>query len=173
MNPILKSQKVSLSEQLEMKSLDIIFDSAQGKLQFQSDQWNSIDQKNAIVIAIYGIILAIFLTGGISDVFGAHKKIYLIVWLIAVVVGIVCNLLSLRPRDIDVPPKIDVLIDKYLNNEIADTKANILSKMQESISRNDGIMKKKAALMSFSINICLPIAFAFSAVAVFLKIWKG
>jgi hypothetical protein len=173
MNLILKSQKARLSELTELKSLDIIFDSAQNKLQFQSDQWNSIDQKNAIVIAIYGIILAIFLNGGISDVFGAHRKIYLIVWLITVVAGIVCNLVSLRPRDIDMPPKIDTLIDKYLKNEFADTKANLLSKMQESISRNDGIMKKKAELMSFSINICLPIALAFSVVAVFLKILKG
>jgi len=156
-----------------LKSLNIIFESAQSKLQFQSDQWNSIDQKNAIIIAIYGIILAIFLTGCISDVFGAHKKIYLTAWLVTVVVGIVCNLLSLWPRDIDMPPKIDTLIDKFLNNEISDTKANMLSKMQESISRNDGIMKMKAKLMSISTILCLPISLAFSVAAVFLKIWKG
>lgn len=165
---------MSLSEEnKELKSLDIIFGSAQDKLQFQSDQWNSIDQKNAIVIAVYGIILAIFLAGGITDVFVVYKKLLLNIWLITVVVGIACNLLSLRPRDIDIPPKIDSLIDKYLNKEIADTKAIMLSSMNKSISKNDGIMGKKAALMSFSINICLPIALGFSVVAVFLKILKG
>ena len=165
---------MSQSEQnKELKSLDLIFDCAQSKLQFHSDQWNSIDQKNAIVIAIYGIILAIFLTGGIADVFGAYRKIFLIIWLCTVVVGMVCNLLSIRPRNIDVPPKIDSLIDKYLNNEIADTKAIMLSRMRNSISGNDVIMEKKAALMSFSIKICLPIALGFSVVAVFLNILKG
>ncbi|WP_304511773.1 hypothetical protein [Desulfobacula sp.] len=165
---------MSLSEEnKELKSLDIIFDSAQNKLQFQSDQWNSIDQKNAIVIAIYGIILAIFLTGGITDVFVIYKKTLLNIWLFTLVVGMACNLLSLKPKDIDIPPKIDSLIDKYLNKEIADTKAIILSSMNKSISRNDGIMRKKTALMSFSINICLPIALGFSVVAVFLKILKG
>jgi len=160
-------------ESKELKSLDLIFDCAQNKLQFQSDQWNSIDQKNAIVIAVYGIILAIFLAGGITDVFVVYKKTLLNIWLFTVVVGIACNLLSLRPRIIDVPPKIDSLIDKYLNKEIADSKAIILSSMNKSISKNDGIMKEKAALMSFSINICLPIALGFSVVAVFLKTLKG
>ena len=160
-------------ENKELKSLDIIFDSAQNKLQFQSDQWNSIDQKNAIVIAVYGIILAIFLAGGITDVFVIYKMLLLNIWLFAVVVGIACSLLSLRPRVIDMPPKIDSLIDKYLNKETADTKAIMLSSMNKSILKNDGIMKKKVALMSFSINICLPIALGFSVVAVFLKILKG
>ena len=69
---------MSQSEQnKELKSLDLIFDCAQSKLQFQSDQWNSIDQKNAIVLAVYGIILAIFLAGGVADVFGANKKLLL------------------------------------------------------------------------------------------------
>lgn len=160
-------------ENKELKSLDIIFDSAQNKLQFQSDQWNSIDQKNAIVIAVYGIILAIFLAGGITDVFVIYKMLLLNIWLFAVVVGIACSLLSLRPRVLDMPPKIDSLIDKYLNKETADTKAIMLSSMNKSILKNDGIMKKKVALMSFSINICLPIALGFSVVAVFLKILKG
>jgi hypothetical protein len=164
---------MSLSEESkELKSLDIIFDSAQNKLQFQSDQWNSIDQKNAIMIAVYGIILAIFLASGITDVF-IYKKLLLNIWLFTVVVGIACSLLSLRPRDIDIPPKIDSLIDKYLNKEIADTKAIMLSSMNKSISRNDGVMRKKTALMSFSINICLPMALGFSVVAVFLRILKG
>lgn len=160
-------------ENKELKSLDIIFDSAQNKLQFQSDQWNSIDQKNAIVIAVYGIILAIFLAGGITDVFVIYKMLLLNIWLFAVVVGIACSLLSLRPRVIDIPPKINSLIDKYLNKKTADTKAIMLSSMNKSILKNDGIMKKKVALMSFSINICLPIALGFSVVAVFLKILKG
>lgn len=103
---------MSLSEQnKELKSLDLIFDCAQSKLQFQADQWSSIDQKNAIVLAVYGIILAIFLAGGIADVFGANKKLLLNIWLFTIVVGIACNLLSLRPRDIDIPPKIDSLIN--------------------------------------------------------------
>ena len=160
-------------ENKELKSLDIIFNSAQNKLQFQSDQWNSIDQKNAIVIAVYGIILAIFLAGGISEVFVVYKKLLLNIWLLTVAVGIACSLLSLRPRYIDMPPKIDSLIDKYLSKEIADTKAIMLSSMNKSISQNNGIMGKKTMLMSFSINICLPIALGFSVVAVFLKILKG
>jgi len=165
---------VSQSEnEIELKSLDIVFDSAQGKLQFQSDQWNSIDQKNAIVLAVYGIILAIFLAGGVTNAFVMHKKIVLNAWLFTVIVGMACNLISLMPRDIDMPPKIDSLIDKYLNKNISDTKAVMLSSMRESISKNDGIMKKKSALMSFSINICLPIALGFSVIAVFLKILKG
>lgn len=166
--------KLSQSEQnKELKSLDLIFDCAQSKLQFQSDQWNSIDQKNAIVLAVYGIILAIFLAGGVADVFGANKKLLLNICLFTIVVGMACNLLSLRPRYIDIPPKIVSLIDKYLNKEIYDTKAIVLSNMNQSISKNDEIIRKKTAMMSFSINICLPIALGFSVVAVFLKILKG
>ncbi len=39
-------------------SLDEIFELAKEKLRFQSEQWNVIDSKNAIVLAAYGIILA-------------------------------------------------------------------------------------------------------------------
>ena len=157
----------------ELKGLDLIFGCAQSKLQFQSDQWNSIDQKNAIVLAVYGIILAIFLAGGVANVFGANKKLLLSIWLLTIVVGMVCNLLSLRPKDIDIPPKIDSLIDKYLNKEISDTKTTMLSNMNQSISKNDEIIRKKTVMMSFSVNICLPMALGFSVLAVFLKIFKG
>ena len=49
-------------EEKPFKSLDIILDLAREKLHFQSEQWNSIDQKNAIVLAVYGIILAFVTT---------------------------------------------------------------------------------------------------------------
>ena len=58
-----------MSEANKFQSLDIAYDSARDKLKFQSEQWNSIDQKNAVVLAVYGIILAVFLAGGILDVF--------------------------------------------------------------------------------------------------------
>lgn len=157
----------------DLKGLDLVFDCVQTKIQSQSEQWNSIDNKNSIVIAIYGIILAIFLTSGISDVFGEHKKMFLFTWLLIITVGMACNLISLFPKPIDIPPKIDTLIDKYLNEEVSRTKAVMLSTMRESISENEDKIKKKTAQMSFSINICLPIALLFSVSAVFLNIMKG
>ena len=44
------------------KSLNLIFDLAREKLQSQSDHWRAIDQKNAIIIAVYGILLAMVAT---------------------------------------------------------------------------------------------------------------
>ncbi len=44
------------------KSLDLIFDLAREKLQSQSDHWRAIDQNNAIIIAVYVILLAMVAT---------------------------------------------------------------------------------------------------------------
>ena len=63
----------------KLPSLDLIFDLARDKLHFQSEQWNAIDQKNAIVLAVYGIILAIF-SGADASVFTEFRTLILAAW---------------------------------------------------------------------------------------------
>jgi len=82
----------------EFPSLDLIFELAREKLHFQSEQWNAIDSKNAIVLAVYGIILAIFLNIDVKY-FLVYRGYVLLAWLAIIITGMVCSILSLRPRN--------------------------------------------------------------------------
>ena len=160
---------MSLSEQNRFQSLDIAYSSAQDKLKFQSEQWNAVDQKNSVVLAVYGIIMAVFLAGGIKTAFIIYRKTIIGIWLLSIVSGMVCSLISLRPKVLDMPPKIDTIIDKYLHGDIDDTKKNLLSSMIESIKKNNDVIKRKSLLLSCSINSLLPISLGITAIAIFLN----
>lgn len=157
----------------ELKSLSIVFSAAQEKLRFQSDQWNAVDQKNAVILAVYGITLAVFFASGVADVFSIYKVPILILWWAGIVIGIICNYWSLRPRDFDMPPALDALIDNYLKAEPDQIALQLLSKMKESKDKNDVIIREKTKFMSFSIQWCLPVALGFSVIAVFIKLLRG
>ncbi|MFX0195302.1 MAG: hypothetical protein ACFFCW_04190 [Candidatus Hodarchaeota archaeon] len=159
-----------MSETPAFQSLDIAFNSAQDKLRFQSEQWNSIDQKNAVVLAVYGIMMAVFLASDVGDAFIVYRKTILIAWMSAIVSGMLCSLVSLRPKTIDMPPKIDVLISEYLNADAVFTKKIILSGMKRSIGMNSKVLKRKTRMLSFSIEFFLPVSLGISAVAIFINL---
>ena len=163
-----------MSEEDRFQSLDIAYNCTQEKLKFQSEHWNSIDQKNAIVLAVYGIIMAVFLTSDIGDAFIVYKKPILIVWMAAIVFGMLFSLISLWPKDFDMPPNINTLLSKYIHSKADDTKKMMLSSMKNSIEMNDKILKKKTRLLSFSIKCFLPLSLGISAMAIFINlILKG
>jgi hypothetical protein len=43
------------------------------KLKFQSEQWNAVEQKNSVVLAVYGIIMAVFLAGDAESAFTTYQ----------------------------------------------------------------------------------------------------
>ena len=157
------------NKQQRFPSLDLVFELAKEKLHLQSDQWNAIDSKNAIVLAVYGIILAIYLGAGENCFLIYHKYISLL-WLATIAAGMACSIISLLPRDIDLPPKINKLAEKYLNQNEYDTKNSLLSTMETSIDINDKIIDRKTFYLSLSIKVLLPFALAISIFAVFFKI---
>lgn len=114
--------KARLNDKRKFQSLDIVLAAAQDKLKFQSEQWNSIDQKNAIALAVYGIIMAIFLAGDMRDAFLVCKKLTMGVWLGSIALGMLSSLFSLRPRVIDMPPNIEAIISKLLHSDENNTK---------------------------------------------------
>ena len=161
-----------MDEKGKFPSLDLIFELARDKLHFQSEQWNAIDQKNAIVLAVYGIILAIY-SGADTSVFTEFRTLILSIWLASIILGICCSLLSIRPRVIDIPPNIENLSEKYLEYDEYDTKNVLLSTFEEKIAENYGTLDIKTRFLSFSINIFLPLALGVSVIAIFLKMFFG
>ena len=150
-------------------SLDLAYCSAQDKLKFQSEQWNAIDNKNSVVLAVYGIVMAIFLTADLKDSFVPYDKPVLFLWLLSIVAGMACSLVSLLPKDIDVPPNMRAFVDKYLHRESDDTKKQLLSKMVASIERNSGVIHQKQRLLLWSIMAFLPFSLCVSATAILIK----
>lgn len=140
------------NDQTRFPSLDVIFELAKENLYFQSEQWNAIDSKNAIVLAVYGIILAIFLNAD-EKYFFVHQKTIFVAWLGIIIIRMVCSIVSLLPRDIDMPPKISKLSEKYLQKDQYDTKNNLLSTIENSIENNDKIIKRKTLYLSSSITL--------------------
>jgi len=84
-----------------------------------------------------------------------------------------CSIVSLIPRDIDMPPKISKLSEKYLQKDQYDTKNNLLSTIENSIENNDKIIKRKTLYLSLSIKFFLPLALGISIISVFSKITLG
>ena len=161
-----------MDEKDKLPSLDLVFEIARDKLHLQSEQWNAIDQKNAIVLAVYGIILAIY-SGTDTSVFLKFRTPILSVWLVAIILGIWFSLLSIRPRFIDIPPKIENLSKKYLTRDEYDTKNVLLSTFEQKIAENNAEIDKKTRYLSFSINFFLPLALGVSVIAIFLKMFFG
>ena len=153
----------------KFKSLDVVLSCAQDKLRLQLNQWDGIDQKNAILLAVYGIVLAIFLTSVTKDISCIYIRILYVIWWLSIVAGMACSLWSLWPRDFNVPPKIDAFIKKYLHEEILRTKVQLLSNIKRSINQNKDVIRKKTNLMNISI-MCLPVALTISAITVLLNI---
>jgi hypothetical protein len=60
------------NKQQTFPSLDLVFELAKEKLHLQSDQWNAINSKNAIVLVVYGII-PIYLGAGENCFLIYHK----------------------------------------------------------------------------------------------------
>lgn len=87
------------AEEIEFPSHNIVFELAKEKLHLQSEQWNAIDSKNAIVLAVYGVILAIFLGQGDKALI-IHDKFISFIWLGSIAGGMLCSIISLFPRDI-------------------------------------------------------------------------
>ena len=160
------------NDQIRFPSLDVIFELAKEKLYFQSEQWNAIDSKNAIVLAVYGIILAIFLNAD-EKYFFVYQKTIFVAWLGIIIIGMACSIVSLIPRDIDMPPKISKLSEKYLQKDQYDTKNNLLSTIENSIENNDKIINRKTLYLSLSIKFFLPLALGISIISVFSKITLG
>ena len=67
------------------------------------------------MLAVYGIVLAIFLTGGTKEISCVYIKNLYVVWWLSIVVGMACNLSSLWPRDFEIPPKIDAFREEYID----------------------------------------------------------
>jgi len=156
-------------EEKPFKSLDLIFELTKDKLHFQSEQWNAIDSKNAIVLAVYGIVLAVFLNVDVKC-FLLYQKHILLAWLVIICIGIICSILSLIPRDIDMPPKAGILSEKYLQKDEYETKNILLSTIEASVESNDRIIKRKTWFLTLSINFFLPLALGISIISVFFKI---
>jgi len=163
-------------EEKPYKSLDLIFNLAREKLHFQSEQWNSIDQKNYIVLAVYGILLAFIYVVDIKKfeslptcVIGITLGV--LVFLIAI--GMICSIISLIPRDIDMPPNIKKMSEKYLLKDEYDVKNILLSTIEKSIEENDVIIQKKIEYLSMSISYFLPLSFIIYILLIFLKIFLG
>lgn len=169
----MKKKNLSMNDtQKRFPSLDVIFELAREKLHFQSEQWNAIDSKNAIVLAIYGIVLAIFLSVE-AKYFLVCPKYVLMGWLVIIIIGMACSILSFWPRNIDMPPKIGELSEKYLQEDEYDTKNNLLSTIENSMKKNDKVIDRKTWYLSISINFCLPLSLGISLISVFFKIILG
>ena len=120
------------NEQQIFPSLNLVFELAKEKLCLQSEQWNAIDSKNAIALAVYGIILMIFLGVG-EGCFPIYNSDIFLLWLATITAGMACSIISLFPRDIDLPPKISKLAEKYLKQDEYDTKNSLQPTMEKSI----------------------------------------
>ena len=153
------------------KSLDVVLNCAQDKLRLQSSQWDGIDQKNSILLAVYGVVLVILLTG-VKDISCIYIRVLYVIWWLSIVAGMACSLWSLWPRNFSAPPKIDSFIKKYLHKEIHRTKVQLLSNIRKSINQNEDVIRKKMNLMYVSI-VCLSVALTISTITILLNILKG
>jgi hypothetical protein len=163
-----------INTERKFQSLDVIFELAKEKLCFQSEQWNSIDQKNAIVLAVYGIILAILVTFDLEEngIYLKFTKIIgLLFWLFCIIMGMIYSIASLWPRNIDMPPKISKLSEKYLCSDGYDTKNVLLSSFEKSIEENDKVIDKKIDYLEKSIKRYLPLSLVVTLIFVFIKLF--
>ena len=160
----------------EFPSLSVAVELAKEKLYFQSEQWNAIDQKNAIVLAVYGIILAMMVSIDLKDHWACPRFVQalgMFIWLLLTVWGMAYSIVSIIPRTIDMPPKISHLSEKYLKNDEYDTKNVLLSTFEKSIKENDEIIEKKSKCLKNSIEFFLPASLSITVLFVLFKLFFG
>lgn len=165
-----------MKESSKNASLDVIFDLAWKKLMHQTQQWGSIDQKNAIVLAVYGILLTLFVTLDTGSIKSFPKPIIGIaslIWISIIALGMICSIISIMPKLINVPPNIPMLINKYIHNDPLETKDIMLSTIEKSIKENDIILKKKIEYLELSVNYFLILSFIMVFIFLILKILLG
>ena len=160
------------------KSLDLIFDLAREKLQSQSDHWRAIDQKNAIIIAVYGILLAMAAAIDKNSLWIIPKCVSGIafgVWLMLIAFGMGCSIVSLLPKLMGAAPNISELSKRFLKGEEYDTKSHLLSAFEDTIIKNEKIMDKKRQYLSLSIKVFLPISLGFAIIIILFRIlnWRA
>lgn len=159
------------------KSLDLIFDIAREKLQSQSDHWRAIDQKNAIIIAVYGILLAMVATIDKSSLWIIPKCVAGIVfgvWLGLIALGMGCSIASILPKLMGVAANISEISRRFLKAEEYDTKNNLLSTFEDTIIKNEKIIKKKREYLFLSVKVFLPISLSLAIIIILFKIlnWR-
>ena len=159
------------------KSLDLVFDLAREKLQSQSDHWRAIDQKNAIIIAVYGILLAMVATIDKSSLWIIPKCVVGIVfgvWLVLIALGIGCSIASISPKLMGAAPNISELSRRFLKAEEYDTKNHLLSTFEDTVIKNEKIIQKKRKFLFLSVKVFLPSSLVLAIAIIFVKIlnWR-
>lgn len=159
------------------KSLDLIFELAREKLESQSDHWRAIDQKNSIVLAVYGILLVLAASFDTDKVFVISKywmNIILSVWLVIIVIGMGCSIKSIMPRLMGASANVVELSKRFLKADPYDTRNHLLSSFEATITENEKIIARKRKFLSFSIKFFLPLSFLLGVMSIFIQIiqWK-
>lgn len=158
---------------IHTETCNLFFDLARQKLQVQTDQWDALDQKNAIILAIYGVTLATMASVKVAWLPAPYRVIFLSFWLLFIAMGIIISLFSIWPRKIDLSPHIENLIDDYFDMSVKDLKAKLLPLMRKAIEKNRAMLESKEALMSISFQWCVPLALAPAVVAMLARIMGG
>ena len=165
-----------MNESSKNSSLDLIFDLAWKKLMYQAQQWNAIDQKNAIVLAVYGILLTIFATfdaSSFKDLPRPVLGIASLVWIALIALGMGCSIISILPKLINVPPNIPMLIKKYLHTEPSETKDIMLSNIEKSIKENEDVLDRKMKYLEMSVKYFLILSLGTAIVFIIFRIFIG
>lgn len=157
-----------------MKNSETLLAIVKEKLVSQQGYWAGIDQKNSIILAIYGVVLAII--GGLG--FDCNVKIAIrpvvgivtLVWLFITALGIVCSLTSIWPRNFKNIGNLNKLIEKYSDIDEDQAKEKLVYTYQTIIDKNDKIIKLKNKYLDLSLKYFLPLSIGCSVIAIFLNI---
>lgn len=149
------------------KNVELIFQLYKENYYAQIDEWNYIEQKIKVTLAIYSILLVVFYNVSVSSLF---ISIYLCLWFIFLLIGVLLLILSLRMRSIKkLKDSIEMSIDD------SDPLVNMLvikRDLEIIINKNKLAITKKSEPLYLSVNYFLPANLLFASVALIQKVWS-
>jgi hypothetical protein len=144
---------------------------AREQIQMQADHWDAIDQKNSILLAVYGIVAAVLAVGKVALLPAPWKETYLCVWIAFVAGGMTASLASIWPRDLDKPPNIAALHEHLAQSKQEFLQSELLDALEEAIIANQNAIDSKMRFLKFSIALCLPVALGMAIAAITLQVF--
>lgn len=163
-------------------SVDIIYELAKEIFHRQELKWDAIDQKNYFSLAVFGIILTVVATLDITHFSSESKtwlRIFLGVNISFIFCGILCNIRSLRLREVKEGPNIKTLMEgiekkpSYIRKDPKRTKRAVLSIYYDAIRHNKAVLNKKISLLKTTYTLFLPVSIVLLYLTLILEYFSG
>jgi hypothetical protein len=131
-----------LAEATEYPSLDIVLELVRGHLRQQFSLSEHVDRRIEILLGLIGVTFAALLGFG-TEKLSSLGEYLLAIGVVLLSVASVLSLIAWWPRNMDNPPNLVNLVEKYTAEPMEKTKSDLAEVMAEAYVNNEARLKSR------------------------------